>query len=80
MPTVLRASGYRFFFFSLEGQEPSHVHVEQAGRYAKIWLYPVALARAKGFRSDEISEILTLVRKNQSIILEKWNEHFERKI
>ncbi len=30
MPTVLRIRGYRFFFFSLEGNEPPHIHVEQA--------------------------------------------------
>ncbi|MCK4624971.1 MAG: DUF4160 domain-containing protein [Phycisphaerae bacterium] len=29
MPTVLRKSGYRFFFFSLEGFEPPHIHVEK---------------------------------------------------
>jgi len=38
MPTVLRVKGYRFFFFTLEGKEPPHIHVEQAERYAKIWL------------------------------------------
>jgi hypothetical protein len=28
MPTVLRIDGYRFFFFSNEGNEPVHIHVE----------------------------------------------------
>ena len=28
MPTVLRIDGHRFFFYSLEGQEPPHIHVE----------------------------------------------------
>jgi hypothetical protein len=42
VPTILITSGYRFFFFSLEGQEPPHVHVEQAERYAKVWLGPQA--------------------------------------
>jgi hypothetical protein len=36
--------GYRFFFYSLENREPPHIHVAQAGRYAKHWLEPVALA------------------------------------
>jgi hypothetical protein len=30
MPEVLRVRGYRFFFFSREGQEPRHIHVERA--------------------------------------------------
>jgi hypothetical protein len=51
MPTVLRLTGYRFFFFSLEGDEPAHVHVERGDNYAELWLSPVALARSKGFRS-----------------------------
>ena len=40
MPEVLRVRGYRFFFFSREGHEPRHVHVEQAERYAKILARP----------------------------------------
>jgi hypothetical protein len=29
MPAVLRIKGYRFFFFSNEGNEPIHIHVEK---------------------------------------------------
>jgi hypothetical protein len=36
MPTVLRVSGYRFFFYSLEGSEPSHIHVEHGDNVAKF--------------------------------------------
>ena len=35
MPTVLLVEGYRFFFFSNEGQEPPHVHVRKGGGVAK---------------------------------------------
>lgn len=52
MPTVLQVKGYRFFFFSLEGKEPPHIHVELAERYAKLWLAPVSIAHTKGFRSS----------------------------
>jgi hypothetical protein len=44
MPTVLRLSGFRFFFYSLEGSEPSHIHVEHGDSVAKFWLNPVELA------------------------------------
>lgn len=77
MPTVLRVAGYRFFFFSLEGTEPPHIHVEQAERYAKFWLTPVALVHSRGFRTDEISEILGIVRENCKLFLERWHEHFD---
>ena len=38
MPTVLNAGGYRFFFYSLEGSEPPHIHVEYGRSTAKFWL------------------------------------------
>ena len=30
----MRVGGYRFFFYSMEGREPPHIHVAHAGRYA----------------------------------------------
>lgn len=76
MPALLRVRGYRFFFFSMEGQEPPHIHVAHAGRYAKFWLEPVTLADARGFRSHEITEIRQLVFENRQFFLEKWHEYF----
>ena len=75
MPTVLRVDGYRFYFFSREGQEPPHIHVEHAERYAKFWLTPVALVANRGFRSGELSELTQLVRAHRALFEEKWNEH-----
>jgi len=46
MPTVLRHGGHRFVFFSNEGNEPPHVHVETAENHAKFWLDPVALVKS----------------------------------
>jgi hypothetical protein len=42
MPTVLRVEGFRFFFYSKEGNEPAHVHVEHQENRAKFWLFPVS--------------------------------------
>ncbi|MEK7241536.1 MAG: DUF4160 domain-containing protein, partial [Planctomycetota bacterium] len=38
MPTVLKIGRFRFFFFSNEGSEPVHIHVESDDKYAKFWL------------------------------------------
>jgi ABC-type uncharacterized transport system permease subunit len=76
MPTVLRIKGYRFFFFSNEMNEPIHIHVESAGKYAKFWLEPIALARNVGFRPFELTEIRNIIIENTRIIKEKWNEYF----
>lgn len=79
MPTILRTSGYRFFFFSREGNEPMHIHIEHADRYAKFWLNPIQLAESDGFRSGEISELRKLVQENKKLFEEKWNEYFSSK-
>ena len=76
MPVPLRIRGYRFFFYSLEDREPPHIHVAQAGRYAKFWLDPVTLASNRGFRSHELTVIQGLVLENRDSFLEKWNAYF----
>jgi len=73
MPTTLREKGYRFFFFSNENQEPPHTHVQQAERYAKFWLRPVRLAKNKGFRRSEITELGRIVRARKGLLLKAWH-------
>jgi len=79
VPALLRVGGYRFFFFSLEGREPPHIHVAHAGTYAKFWLEPVELANNRGFRSHELAEIREIVVENREFFREKWHEYFSGK-
>jgi hypothetical protein len=76
MPTVLQLLGFRFFFYSLEGNEPPHIHVEHGDRTAKYWLTPVQIAESHGFRSHELNHIRGLVIEHRNTFLEAWNEHF----
>lgn len=79
MPVILRLNGFRFFFYSNEGNplEPAHIHVSKGGDEAKIWLEPtVALARNDGFDARTLREILTIAADNQTFFVEKWNEYF----
>ena len=76
MPTVLRLFGFRFFFFSMEGNEPPHIHVERDDSVAKFWLNPVELASSDGFRSHDLSKLRLMVIEHRNLFLEKWNEHF----
>ncbi|WP_300971204.1 DUF4160 domain-containing protein [Thiocapsa sp.] len=48
MPTVLRIRGFRFHFYSDEGNEPPHIHVRGAEGECKFWLDPISLARHRG--------------------------------
>ena len=76
MPTVLRVGPYRFFFFSNEGNEPAHIHVESGDSYAKFWLQPVALAKSGAYDSGELNRIRKIVVEHCDLFVEKWNEYF----
>ncbi|PLV62990.1 DUF4160 domain-containing protein [Erwinia sp. B116] len=79
MPVILRISGFRFFFYSNEGNplEPAHVHVMKAGNEAKFWLTPlVALASNDGFNARTLKELAAIVEVNQTVFLEAWNDYF----
>lgn len=76
MPTILRVKGHRFFFFSKEGTEPPHIHVETAENYAKFWLEPIVLARTFGYNSKQIRQLREVVEEHREMFKEKWNEYF----
>jgi hypothetical protein len=78
MPSVLRTQGYRFFFYSLEGTEPPHIHVERGDDVAKFWLQPVTLAESHGFRIHELNRVRLLVIEYRLELLEAWNAYFSR--
>jgi len=76
MPTVLRVGQFRFFFYSEEGLEPPHVHIESAERRAKFWLVPIEEKWNDGFRSGEMKEIERIIFANIDLLLEAWNAFF----
>jgi Domain of unknown function (DUF4160) len=76
MPTVMNVSGFRFFFYSLEGAEPTHIHIERDHCAAKFWLDPVQLAGSRGFRAHELNCIRALVIEHRLAFKEAWNGHF----
>jgi len=78
MPTVLRISGFRFFFYSLEGSEPPHIHAEHGDSVAKFWLSPVDLAESHGFRAHDLTRLRALVIEHRAAFAEAWNAHFGR--
>ena len=76
MPTVLRWNGYRFYFFSNEGAEPPHIHIDKGGCTAKVWLSPVALARNIGYSARELAEILGKIQDEAAAFTDAWNDYF----
>ncbi|PWK09913.1 DUF4160 domain-containing protein, partial [Pantoea ananatis] len=52
MPVILRVRGFKFFFYSNEGNplEPAHIHVRSAEGEAKFWTQgEVRLSTNDGF-------------------------------
>ena len=74
MPTVLRVLGFRFHFYSDEGSEPPHIHVESEACECKFWLAPVALAKNRGMSAIAIRKVERLVYENHTLLLEKYND------
>ncbi|MBI4552263.1 MAG: DUF4160 domain-containing protein [Candidatus Latescibacteria bacterium] len=75
MPTTV-IGGYKFRFYSSDGNEPPHVHTLRGGSEAKIWLQPVMVEYNRGYSQAELNRILRLVRHNQDRLLEAWNAYF----
>ena len=75
---MLRHEGFRFFFYSNEGnpREPIHIHVMRDGAEAKFWLDPVSPARSAGFDARTLRQLAGLVAEHRDEIERAWHEHF----
>lgn len=77
-PTVFRASGLRFFFFSRE-EERIHIHVLGEEGEAKIWIQPrIEVARSHGLTQRTLKVALQLVEEREDEICTARREHFGR--
>jgi Domain of unknown function (DUF4160) len=79
MPVVFREDGFRFFFYSDEGdpREPVHIHVHKGGADAKFWLYPaVALAYNHGFDARTLARLGKVIEPRRQEIEDAWHDHF----
>ena len=80
MPVVLRIKGYRFWFYEADLDEPSHIHVGKEGREAKYWLNPIALAKSRRFRQQELYEIERIIAEYRNDILEAWEKEQKKRV
>ena len=78
MPTLLRLEGFRFYFFSLEENEPPHVHVRRGGGKAKFWLSPVELVKARRLTKGEVRRAHEITQEHAAHFLERWSAYFHR--
>ena len=75
-PTIHREGNLRFFFYSNEGTEPPHVHVEGQSGSAKVWIGAGEVANHTGIRPADLAKIVAIVREHREQFLEAWHEHF----
>ena len=75
-PTVFRAKGFRFYFFSRE--EPRiHVHAQSSDGEAKFWLEPrIELAVNYRLAARDLGTIETLIVEREDDIRAAWYRHF----
>jgi hypothetical protein len=79
MPVVFRFEGYRFHFYSNEGDplEPIHIHVTKDANDAKFWLYPeVTVAYNFGFNAKAQNWLAKIIEARRQEIEDAWHEHF----
>ncbi len=75
-PTVFRAKGFRFFFFSRE-ESRLHVHVHCGAGEAKFWVEPeVKLVQNYGVKEKELQEARKLIEEHIDEIKAAWKKHF----
>lgn len=76
MPAVKGIPGpYKFYFYSFDCNEPTHVHVKRERKLCKYWLDPVQLSMNDGFSAVELNRIRGLVLRHFDRIEEAWYEH-----
>ena len=81
MPKIFEWEGFKFFFFSNEGNplEPCHIHVRKGEKIAKFWiLYEIFIDSSWGMSSKELKELEEQIIENRKLIEEKWNEFFKK--
>ena len=77
VPTLTRIGPYRIYFYSSDGGEPPHVHVERDSSVAKFWLEPVRVAHSLGFRPIELRRLRDIIEAKRAGFLESWHEYFD---
>ena len=76
MPTVLYLKGWRFFFYSDEGNEPIHIHVQKGDYECKYWLdidlYEIREAYSYGMSLRDTREVKKIIFQNFDEIVNEW--------
>lgn len=77
MPTILYLLGWRFFFYSNEGDEPPHIHARRAEMECKFWLddaeYEIRLAFSYGLGPKDLRQVRKIILQHFDYVVEEWH-------
>lgn len=83
MPTILLIDGWRFFFYSNEGNEPIHIHCQKGGRECKYWLdrnnFDVAEAYSYNLSASDKRNVKKIIFEYFELIEKEWDDFQKRK-
>lgn len=77
MPRVFKEKGFRFLFYSNEGNEPCHIHVIGHGGEAKFWIPNCEPVYVYALKAKDLKIIVKIIEARISEIQEAWNAHFK---
>jgi hypothetical protein len=80
MPTILRESGWRLYFYSNEGYEPVHVHARKGEMECKFKVikedFDIQEVWSSGLTPNGRREIRKIIFKYFDFILFMWDGYF----
>lgn len=76
MPTVLVKDGFRFFFYSHEGNEPPHIHIIGKGGEMKVWLSNLVISKVYNLSPKEQRIILEIMSANIELFKKEWENFY----
>ena len=83
MPTILMVMGWRFFFFSNEGDEPIHIRCQKEDAEAKYWLdtgeLDIVEDHAYGMSPADKRTVRKIIFEHFDYIVTQWFKLQERK-
>lgn len=76
MPTLFRAFGLRFFFYSNE-HEPIHIHVRNSDGEAKFDVEKMIWKKNIGIKNKDLKLAESLIEENKDLIISSWKNYFK---
>ena len=75
MPTLFRAFGLRFFFYSNE-HAPIHVHVSNSDGEARFDINKLVWISNFGLKTKDLKLAESLILENKDLIIKSWHHYF----